>query len=133
MILLNFAHPITEAQRAQIEALTGQPLDAVRNIPVQFDTTRSFAGQAMELANAAGLSPADWQTLPLLINPPSHALIAAVLLAELHGRMGYFPAVLRLRPVAGSLPLSFELAEIINLQAVRDQARHARTENGGEA
>jgi hypothetical protein len=40
--------------------------------------------------------------------------------------MGYFPPVLRLRPVAGSVPPQFEVAEILNLQAVRDRARGSR-------
>jgi hypothetical protein len=40
--------------------------------------------------------------------------------------MGYFPATLRLRPVAETTPPQFEVAEIINLQAVRDRARQMR-------
>ena len=59
-------------------------------------------------------------TLPLLINPPALNVIAVTLLAELHGGMDYFPAVGRLRPLDGTLPPRFEVAEIINLQAVRD-------------
>jgi hypothetical protein len=78
------------------------------------------------LVDAVGLSPAEWQTTPLLVNPPSLNVIAVTLLAELHGRMGYFPAVIRLRPVAGSTPQQFEVAEILNLQAVREAARTRR-------
>ena len=48
------------------------------------------------------------------------------MLAELHGRLGYFPPVLRLRPVEGALPPRFEVAEILNLQDVRDAARAKR-------
>jgi hypothetical protein len=40
--------------------------------------------------------------------------------------MGYFPAVLRLRPVPNTTPPAFELAEILNLQSVREQARGKR-------
>ena len=40
--------------------------------------------------------------------------------------MGYFPAVLRLRPVPGNAPPQFELAEVLNLQAMRDAARARR-------
>jgi hypothetical protein len=57
---------------------------------------------------------------------PSLSIIAATLLAELHGRMGYFPTVVRMRPVAGSTPPRFEVAEIVNLQDVRDEARGKR-------
>jgi len=51
---------------------------------------------------------------------------AVTLLAYLHGLMGYFPAVIRLRPVEGSTPPQYEVAEVINLQAVREEARCAR-------
>jgi len=40
--------------------------------------------------------------------------------------MGYFPTVLRLRPVEGAVPPRFEVVEILNLQQVRDQARRTR-------
>ena len=62
----------------------------------------------------------------LIVNLPSLNFIAGLLLAELHGRMGYFPPILRLRPVSDSLPPRYEVAEILNLQAVRDAARAAR-------
>jgi hypothetical protein len=79
-----------------------------------------------DLVDQAGLSPTEWQTLPLLINPPSLNFIAIVLLAELHGRCGYFPAHLRLRPVQGSLPPQYEVAEVLDLQALREAARQRR-------
>jgi hypothetical protein len=40
--------------------------------------------------------------------------------------MGYFPPLARLRPVEGSLPPRYEVAEVINLQQVRDAARRRR-------
>ena len=74
----------------------------------------------------APLTSEAWQTTPLLIVLPALNFITAVLLAELHGRMGYFPPIVRLRPAAGSTPPRFEVAEIINLQAVREGARRQR-------
>ena len=73
-----------------------------------------------------GLSPQQWQTETILVNPPSYNFLTAALLAELHGRMGYFPPILRLRPFKDSLPPRFEVAEIINLQHIRDEARTRR-------
>lgn len=64
--------------------------------------------------------------LPILVNPPSLNYSAALLIAELHGRMGYFPTCVRLRPVKDALPPRFEAAELMNLQAVRDTARRRR-------
>jgi len=131
MILLNFSHPLTADHLAQVEALAGQPVQRVVDLPVQFDVAEPFAPQAVALAEAVGLSAVEWQTAPLLVNPPSLNAIAVTLLAELHGRMGYWPTVIRLRPVAGadgrpSTPPRFEVAEILNLQKVRNGARKAR-------
>lgn len=126
MILLNFSHPLTSDHLAQIEALIGQPVARVVDLPTQFDVTQPFAPQTVALADAAGLTSEDWQTLPILVNPPSFNSIAVTLLAELHGRMGYFPPVIRLRQVTGSLPPRFEVAEILNLQAVREASRGRR-------
>jgi len=126
MILLNFAHPLTNQQLATIEKLLGAPLTGVRDIPVTLDPALSFEQQVRSLAEAAALSPEEWQTLPILVNPPGLAPMAATLLAELHGRTGHFPAMIRIRPVLNSLPPRFEVAEIINLSAVRDMARGTR-------
>ncbi|MCR4407428.1 MAG: CRISPR-associated protein Csx15 [Anaerolineae bacterium] len=129
MILLNFSHPLTPDHIRQIEALAGQKIERVVEVHSQIDPQQPLVSQVIGLADAAGLTPAEWQTLPLLVNPPSLNFIAVVLLAELHGRCGYFPAHLRLRPVQGSLPPQYEVAEILNLQAVRDEARQRRNPN----
>lgn len=128
MIVINFAHPLTSRQRDQLERLANQPIAEVREVINQFDQSRPFAGQVAERVDAVGLSAESWQTASILINPPSYAPVAATLIAELHGRMGYFPALIRIRPVEGSTPPQFEVAEIINLQAVRDAARARRAQ-----
>ncbi len=126
MIILNFAHPLTDEHLAAIEALARQPVERVIECPVQFDTGQPFVPQVEALVEEAGLSPREWQTLPLLVNLPSLNYIAAIVLAAIHGRTGYFPAMLRLRPVAGVTPPRFEVAELVDLQAVRDAARTRR-------
>lgn len=126
MILLNFSHPLTAGQLAQVQALTGQTAERVIDVPSQIDPEQPLAPQVTALADRCGLLPMEWQTLPLLVNPPALNFSAAVLLAEIHGRCGYFPAVLRLRPVKGSLPMRYEAAEVLNLQAVREKARQKR-------
>jgi len=55
-----------------------------------------------------------------------YAPAAFVLLAELHGRIGHFPSLIRLRPLPGSTPTTYEVAELINLQAIREEARGRR-------
>lgn len=126
MILLNFSHPLTEEHLTQIETLTGQKVERVIAINSQIDPQQPLVPQVAALADQVGLSPAEWQSLPLLVNPPSLNFIAVTLLAELHGRCGYFPTHLRMRPVPDSVPPRYEVAEVINLQAVRDTARLKR-------
>ena len=126
IVVVNFAHPLTEAQRAQIERLAGQPVVRVLDVPAQVDVEQGIEPQVTALMDRVGLSAEEWQTLPLLVNPPGLAPLTAVLLAHLHGRMGYFPALLRIRPVAGAVPPRYEVAELLHLQAVRDKARKQR-------
>jgi hypothetical protein len=126
MIILNFSHPLTPAQLAQLETLTQQRVERVVEKSAQFDHAQPFAEQARALVDAVGLSPQEWQSAPLVVVPPALSFIAVVVLAELHGRMGYFPTVARLRPLTGTTPPQFEIAEVIGLQSVRDGARERR-------
>ncbi len=126
MTLLNFSHPLSPAHLAAIEQLTGQAVERVIEVKTQFDPEQPFAEQAQALVESAGLSAEEWQTTPLLVNLPSLNVIAALVLAEMHGRCGYFPAVIRLKPVPQTTPPQFEVAEILNLQAVREAARQQR-------
>jgi len=126
MLILNFSHPLTSEQVAALEALTGQPAAPIIHVDTQFDHLQAFIPQVEALADACGLSPAEWQTTPLLVVPPALSPIAVALLAELHGRMGYFPSCVRLRPVASAVPPRFEVAEILPLNAVREAARGRR-------
>ena len=74
MILLNFSHPLTSEQLNQLTAMAG----------------RSSVSWTSPLPlTTAGLTPEEWRTLPLMINPPALTWIAVNLFEELHGRIGY--------------------------------------------
>lgn len=126
MLLLNYGHPLTDSQLDQIRTLVDQPSFEVKQITPFVDLEKPLEPQIVALADKVGLLAYAWQTEPLLINPPTLNYIAVALLAELHGRCGYFLPIIRTRPVAGSLPPRYEVAEIINLQSVRDFARTGR-------
>src|SRR5438045_2556529 len=125
MLILNFTHPLTDEHKAQIEALAGISINEVRTIPVQIDQAEPLGPQISAIVDAAQLSSQEWQTRPLLINPPGYAPAAFVLLAELHGRIGHFPSLIRLRPKPGPVT-TYEVAELLNLQAIRAEARMRR-------
>lgn len=126
MILLNFSHPLTATQQTQIEALTNQAVVRVIELMPHFDEQQPFLPQLTALWQQIDLSPAAWQSEPILVLLPSLNFIAALVLAELHGRMGYFPPVVRTRPVADSVPRRYEAAEILDLQTLRERARQTR-------
>ncbi|HNT54728.1 MAG TPA: CRISPR-associated protein Csx15 [Anaerolineaceae bacterium] len=124
--LLNYSHPLTPEQHAQIETLAGQTLDRILDLPSQVDPTQPLPPQIKSLLDQAELTPLEWQTLPLLVILPALNFSAAVMLAEIHARMGHFPAIVRLRPVPNTIPIIYQVAELIDLQTVRDQARTDR-------
>ncbi|HEY4722273.1 MAG TPA: CRISPR-associated protein Csx15 [Anaerolineae bacterium] len=126
MILLNFSHPLSPDQFDRLTALIGRLIERVLAAPAQFDQAQPFGPQAAALIDALALTPEEWQTAPIVVILPSLNFIAASVLAELHGRMGYFPAIVRLRPSAAVVPTRYEVAEVINLQSVRDAARLKR-------
>ena len=126
MLVLNFSHPMTEVQKKEAETLTGQSIETVHDIRVQFDNDRSYAEQAAELMRNLPVDGTTLQTAPILILLPSSNFIAAAVLASLHGMMGYFPAVLRISPESGSLPPVYHAAEVLNLQSIRDSSRRLR-------
>lgn len=125
MIVLNYAHPLSADQLAQVALALGA-MPEVRVITAHADRQRPLADVAAELADAAQLTADEWQTLPLVVNPPALAPLALALLAEVHGRSGHFLPILNIRPVADALPPRYELGEITNLQTIREAARTRR-------
>lgn len=123
MLILNYAHPFTEEQLKQIKGLVGTQMTEIKQIKVHLDQAEPLLPQIVALANEAGLTNEEWSGKLILINPPSLNFVAVALLAELHGRMGHFPTCLRIRPVPGSTPPRYEVAEVLNLQDVRNEAR----------
>lgn len=52
-----------------------------------------------------------------------------ILLFLLYDQVGRFPTILRLSPVTGTTLRTFEIAELVNLQDSRDEARGTRIRN----
>ncbi len=126
VIIINFSHPLTDEQIRKIEEILGSEIGEIRNVKVQFNNDVPFDQQVAKIIDNVGLSPEEWQTLPILIIPPSLNYIAVILQATLHGLMGYFAPIIRIKPVKNSIPLRFEVAEIINLQSLRERFRKVR-------
>lgn len=126
MLILNFGHPLTANQLSQIEQLVGRTAERVVDIAIQIDQTAALRSQTVEAANRAGLTSTEWQTALMLVNLPGYSPVAACLLAEIEGRRGNLPSIIKTRPVPGGLLTEYEVSEIINLQDLRAEARTRR-------
>ncbi|MFQ3659914.1 MAG: CRISPR-associated protein Csx15, partial [Anaerolineae bacterium] len=71
MTLLNFSHPLTEAQREQLAALLGHPLESVIAVKVHFDVMQDFVPQVVALVDGLNITPEQWQREPWLVMLPS--------------------------------------------------------------
>ena len=121
--LLNFARVFTPEQQQALEMMLGERLARIMHQSIEFDDARPYGPQCVTLADAVGLTKHEWETLPIIVNPPGIAPGALCLLSELHGRMGHFPTLVRLCPRPACNPPIYDVAELINLQALRDAAR----------
>lgn len=126
MLVVNFSHPLAAHQREQLEACCGRKIDRVIDVRVHFQQEQPFAPQAVAVVESAGLTGEEWQVQPLVVVPPALAPIACACLAELHGRIGHFPPIVRLRPRPDATPPVFDVAEVVNLQQMRELARERR-------
>jgi hypothetical protein len=126
MLILNFTHPLTTEQREQTATLLGVDTVNVQNINVHIDRNQALSEVARALTEAVQLSPTEWQTEPFVVNPPGLAPLALALIAEIHGRVGHFPTIINIRPIPNATPVRYEVAELVDLQRQRDQARKQR-------
>ncbi|NJL54071.1 hypothetical protein HC928_02145 [bacterium] len=126
MHLLNFAHPLSEAQLEAIGEQLGQTPATVRNVAVQFEVEDAFVPQVVAMLDSLAISAEDWQIEGWVIVLPSLNYITAILLAELHARLGHFPTIIRLKPVQSNYVTQYAVAEIINLEQVRQEGRKRR-------
>ena len=124
--ILNFSHPITTTQRENIQKILQKNITEIINLSTQLDESQTFRPQLCDLIIKAKIPPDALQRSEYIVNLPGFSPAAAVLLAELHGRMGHFPTVIRLKKVEGSTPPIFDVEEIMNLQTIRDEARKCR-------
>lgn len=125
--VVNFSHPLEASHLAQLAAMTGRDIAQIYDTPAAIRQEEPLVPQAVALVQSIPFSPRDWQTRLIVVHLPGLASLAAAVLAELHGRMGHFPAILRLRPEIQGVVTTFVVAEIINLQELRDDARTRRT------
>jgi len=120
IVLLNFGRPLTPDHLQQLKTLTQAQIDEIHT-PLQYADDEPYSSQTQRFLNALGLTSEEWQSLQIVVNLPGLTPTAAALVADLHGRMGHFPQVIRMRPADPSRT-TYDIAEIIELQRLRDAA-----------
>jgi hypothetical protein len=120
-ILINFARPMDSAQTEQLERLLEAEIDETINVPGQLQDDQPYLPQVRAMINAVGLTPAEWQSLPLVVNIHPFAPAATAVLAWLHGLRGYFPDIVRI--ARNEQTGCFEVVEVMRLQSVRNETR----------
>ena len=130
MIVFNFSHKLSEKSEQQLVDLINiytetenPPQLAVYPLEKQYDEELPFAKIAKEAVDDLSKHVPGWEQMPFLIVPPSLNFAAVAILAEIHGRVGYFPSVVRTRQIKGTISPEYEVVEILYLQEIRDQAR----------
>lgn len=125
LIVVSFmTHPVTETILRKIEEATQKSVETFIDVPTQLDEAHPFGPQISNLVEFARLSNLEWQQALLLL--PGFSPAAALLLAELHGKIGHFPSIARLKRIPESDPPAYEVAEVVNLQEIRDSIRSLR-------
>ena len=120
-ILIKFARAMDSAQIQQLEDLLGAEIDERIDVSGQLQDDQPYLPQARAMISAVGLTPAEWQSLPLVINIHPFAPGAAAVLAWLHGLRGYFPDVVRM--MRDEQTGHFQVVEVLHLQSVRNEIR----------
>jgi hypothetical protein len=123
MILLNFSNPFRQVQLAQAATILQEPIDRVVNFQFQIDSDVEILPQFLKLMATLPLSDAELKSELVAVVLPGQNYLAVLVIAYLHGRMGYFPPIFRTRLTALGLQLIHEVAELLDTQSVEDAAK----------
>jgi len=122
MLLINFSLPLNQGQLRQAESLLRESIDQVINFPIHLDSDLPILPQFKIAMKEFPLPAEKVRIEPVVVILPAANYLAALILAELHAWMDYFPIILRIRMQPYSLPPRYEVAELINLQETEDSS-----------
>jgi hypothetical protein len=124
MTILNLASPLSSEDTSIIAALCGRKARRVVDVAAAFSETDPLAPQVRAMLDGLGFSSSDWQNQSIVLNLPPDPVASALIVAEIAGRRGRTPSVVRWKRTAGATRM--EPAEVISLHEIRKEARHQR-------
>ena len=121
MILINFGVTFKPLQISQAEAFLHEPITRVINLPFDIDFDQEVLSQYKKTMGKLKLSNDELCSEPVVVNLPMQNYLSTMVLTELRARMGYFPRIIRTRIRASGILPYYEVAEVIDLQAIEDR------------
>jgi hypothetical protein len=120
-------HPVHPVQKSAIEKLMRWQETEVIDVPLgNVPEDQHFIPAIEKAIDRLDLTSKEWQEVPMVVIPAGYAPIWSVIQPILHGRLGHFPDVVRLRPVDPLSGVRYEVAEIMPLQQLRHESRGKR-------
>jgi len=118
MILINFANAFNAYQVRELEILAGESLGRTFRFRIVTESDMPIARQLLRLMEKLSLTPEEIAQEIFVVNLPNHNVHAALVVAALYKRLGFFPRVVRTRPSMYSIPPRTEVVELLDLQEV---------------
>jgi len=126
VIVINFSgHPLTISQQEQLKDRYRIHIEELIELPVHFDAQQDLKPQAKRWVEDVGLAPEEWSEKNIYLILPGLAPGAAAILAIVHGLRGGFPKILWVYQAPHDRT-QYEVAQVIDLQALRDTGREIR-------
>jgi len=127
-LILNFSgHPVLAGHQQEIQRLMKWPTSEVIDVALgNVPEDNKFVSAIEKAVNTVDLTSEEWQKIPMVVIPAGYTPVWSVVQAVLHGRLGHFPEIVRLRPAPAHSSEKFEVAEIMNLHEVRHHSREKR-------
>lgn len=127
LILNCSGHPVHLTQKSAIEKQMHWQNAEI--LPVELGNVpedHHFVSAIEKAIDKLDLTSQEWQQVPMVVIPAGYAPVWSVIQPILHGRLGHFPDVVRLRPVDPLSGVRYEVAEIMLLQQLRHVSRGKR-------
>lgn len=124
MTLLNLAEPLTKEDISAIAALSGKTVRKLLQIKPVFSDRLPLVPQVRTFISGLDMSEKEWKSTSLVVCLPADSVVAAIMVAEIAGRRGRTPSVVRfIRDGNTGRP---EPSEVISLHEVRKEVRQER-------
>ncbi|CAB3389591.1 CRISPR-associated protein Csx15 [Kyrpidia spormannii] len=128
-VLINLSgHPLTEFQKTQLFDKYHVVVEELIEVPVHFDPTQELSPQIAKVIDDIDLAVEEWSERTIYVILPGLAPGAAAILAAIHGLKGGFPSILWIYQSSQVGSQSYEIAQIIDGQSIRDTWRQTRTQ-----